>query len=77
MVRFYKDNALKFAGITIAVNFEDCIKQLRYYFANINKVRGRNTCLQDINTPYVIFQRDRRKKDIPVGNDWRRHFKYI
>jgi len=51
MVRFYKDNALKLAGITITVNFEDCIKQLRYYFADINKVRGRNTCRQDYKHP--------------------------
>lgn len=47
MVRFYKDNALKLASITIAANLEDCIKQLRYYFADINKVRGRNTCRQN------------------------------
>jgi len=27
-----------------------------------------------INTPYVIFQRDRRKRDIPVRKDRRGHF---
>lgn len=51
MVVFYKDNALKLASITIAVNFEDCIKQLRYDFVDINKVRGRNTCRQDYKHP--------------------------
>lgn len=39
MAKADKDNALKLTGITNAINFEDCIRQLRYYFLDINKVR--------------------------------------
>ena len=60
VVKTYKSNAWYFAGRTTAVNFENCIKQLKYYFSNINRVREKILAVEILNTPYTIFQRDRR-----------------
>ena len=70
MVKTYKSSQY-LDGITIAVNFKNCIKQLKYYFTNIIKVKEKILAGKIIDTPYVIFQRDRRKRDIPVKKDRR------
>ena len=59
-VKIFKDNAWHLAGITTAVNFENCKKQLSYYFANIIKVKERIIAGEIINLPYLTLQRDRR-----------------
>lgn len=74
MVRTYKGNAWYLADITNAIEWEKCIKQLKYYFSNVKKIKEKIFDGKIIDTPYVIFQRDRRKKDILLGNDRRRHF---
>jgi len=74
VVKAYKSDAWYLAGITTAIEWENCIKRLKYYFSDVNKVREKILAGKIINIPYVIFQRDRRKKDIPVREDQRRHF---
>ncbi|GAH19009.1 unnamed protein product, partial [marine sediment metagenome] len=50
---------------------EKCTKQLKCYFSNVNKVKEKILAGKIIDTPYVIFQRDRRKRDIPAKKDRR------
>lgn len=74
VVRIFKDNAWYLAGIAIAVNFENCIKQLKYYFSNIIKVKERIIAGEIIDLPYLTFQRDRRiNKKKRFENERRRH----
>lgn len=74
IVRTYKDNAWYLAGITTAIEWEKCTKRLKYYFSNVKKIKEKILTGKIIDTPYVIFQRDRRKKDIPVRKDQRKYF---
>jgi len=39
VVKTYKSNAWYLAGITTAIEWENCIKRLKYYFPDVNKVR--------------------------------------
>lgn len=72
VVRTYKGNArYLLTGITTALEWEKCIKQLKYYFSNIKEIKEKILTGKIIDTPYAIFQRDRRKNGIPVGNDRR------
>lgn len=74
MVRIFKDNARYLAGIATTVNFDNYIKQLRYYFANIKKIKERILTGKIIDTPYVTFQKDRRvNKEKRFENERRRH----
>ena len=61
VVRIYKGNADALAGLTTAVNFENCIKQLKWYFSNIIKVKERIIAGKIIDLPYLTLQRDRRE----------------
>jgi len=74
VVSIFKDNAEKFADLTTAVIFEACKRRLRLYFSNLEKVREKIIAGEIIDLPFVTFQKDRRKRDIPVENDQRRHF---
>jgi len=74
VVRTYKSNARYLAGITAAVNFENCTKQLRCYFVNIIKVKERIIAGGIIDLPYLTFQKDRRvNKGKRFENERRRH----
>jgi len=78
IVKIFKDNAWYLAGITIAVNFENCKKQLSYYFANIIKVKERIIAGEIIDLPYLTLQKDRRvNEEKSIENERRRHFGYI
>ena len=74
VVRIFKDNAGKFANLTSTVTFESCKRRLRLYFPDLEKVKKRIIAGEIIDTPYVTFQRYKRKKDIPIRIDRRGHF---
>jgi len=74
VVRIFKGDAGKFANLISAVNFEACKRRLRLYFSELEKVKERIIAGEIISIPYVTFQRDRRKKDIPVGDNRRGYF---
>jgi len=74
-VKIFRDNACYLAGITTAVNFENCKKQLKYYFTNIIKVKERIIAGEIIDSPYLTLQRDRGvNEEKRIKNDRRRHF---
>ena len=74
VVRIFKDNAWYLAGIAATVNFDNCIKQLGYYFENIIKVKERIIAGKIIDLPYLTLQRDRRvNQEKRVRNERRRH----
>jgi len=78
MVKTYKSNAWYLAGIITAVNFENCIKQLRYYFANIIKVKERIIAGEIIDLPYLTLQRDRRvNEEKRIRNERRRYLMHM
>ena len=72
-VRTFKNNAGKFANLTTAVTFEGCKRRLRLYFSELEKVKEKIIAGEIIDIPYVTFQQDRRKRNIPVGDDRRVH----
>ena len=74
VVKTYKSNAWYLTGITTAIEWEKCIKQLKYYFSNINRVKEKILAGEILNTPYTIFQRDRRIiKEKRIENEQRRY----
>jgi len=78
VVRIFKDNAWYLAGIATAVNFENCIKQLRYYYANIIKVKEKIIAGGIIDLPYLTLQRDRRvNQEKRVRDERRRHLMHL
>jgi len=78
IVKIFKDNAWYLAGITTAVNFENCIKQLRYYFANIIKVKEKINAGEIIDLPYLTLQRDRKiNEEKRIRNERRRHLNTV
>ncbi|MBA7545367.1 hypothetical protein ES705_37733 [subsurface metagenome] len=78
VVRIFKNNAWYLAGIATAVNFENCIKQLGYYFANIIKVKEMINAGEIIDLPYLTFQRDRRvNQEKRIRDERRRHLMYL
>jgi len=65
-------------GITIAVNFKNCIKQLRYYFENIKKIKEKILAGKIIDLPYLILQRDRRvNQEKRIRDERRRQLMYL
>ena len=74
VVKIFKDNAGNFANLTSAITFEACKRRLGLYFSDLKKVKERIIAEEIIDLPYVTFQQDRRKRDIPVRKDWRRYF---
>lgn len=72
VVRTYTEKAENFAGLTTALDFEDCKKRLRLYFRNIGEVKAQLFAGEIINLPYVILQRDRRIRPIKVSNERRK-----
>jgi len=78
MVKTYKSNAWYLAGITTAIEWEKCIKQLKYYFSNINRVKEKILAGEILNTPYTIFQKDRRvNKEKRIENERRKYLRYL
>ena len=60
VVRIYKNNAWYLAGKVNVIKWENCIKRLKYYFSNINKIKEKIITGETIDLPYVTLQRDRR-----------------
>lgn len=71
VVGIYKDNAKNFAGLTIANDWKDFSRRLRYYFADIYKIKEEIINGAVISLPYMTLQRDRRIKGIPVKEERR------
>ncbi len=61
-------------GVFTSINFENCKKQLSYYFTNIIKVKDRIIGGELIGLPYMIFQRDQEKR---ILDERRRHLMYL
>lgn len=62
IVGIYKDNAENFAGLTIANDWKDFSRRLRYYFSNIFEVKEKIINGEIIDLPYITLQKDRRVK---------------
>ena len=78
VVKIFKDNAWYLAGLATAVNFENCVKQLKYYYADIIKVKERIIAGKIIDLPYLTLQCDRRvKQEKRIRNERRRHLMYL
>jgi len=78
VVKIFKDNAWYLAGIATAVNFENCVKQLKYYYADIIKVKERIIAGKIIDLPYLTLQRDRRvNQEKKVRDERRRHLIHL
>ncbi len=71
VIQTYKENAERLSGITSAIDFEDCKKRLRLYFTNIGKVKAMLYAGRVIDIPFVTLERDRRIRDIKVGDERR------
>jgi len=71
VIQIYTEKAEQFAGLTTALDFEECKKRLRLYFSNVGKVKARLFAGEKISMPYVILQKDRRIRDIKVENERR------
>jgi len=75
VVRIYKNNAWYLAGKINVIKWENCIKQLKLYFSDINKIREKIIAGEIINIPYVTFQRDRRiNEEKRIENERRKYF---
>ncbi|MBA7519057.1 hypothetical protein ES705_11131 [subsurface metagenome] len=72
VIRTYLENAENFAGLTSALDFENCKKRLRLYYRNIGAVKARIFSGEIINLPYTILQKDRRIRPVRVTNDRRK-----
>ena len=73
VIKTWKENS-PFKGIINAVNFEDCIKQLNYYFVDMNKVKREILEGKIIHTPFIMLQRDRRvNQEQNISNERRLH----
>lgn len=71
VVQTYTEEMEGLAGLTTALDFEDCKKRLRLYFRNIGKVKAMLYAGEKISIPYVVLQRDRRVRDIRVSDERR------
>jgi len=71
VIQTYSKNAERFAGITIAVDFETLKKRLRLYFKNVGEIKARLFAGEVVSIPYVSIQKDRRIRDIKVKNERR------
>ncbi|MBA7553219.1 hypothetical protein ES705_45808 [subsurface metagenome] len=76
VVRTYLENAKNFAGLTSALDFEDCKKRLRLYYRNIGAVKAKIFAGEIINLPYTILQKDRRVRPVKVTDDRRKKFSF-
>jgi len=64
VVQTYKQNAGQFLGITSAVTWESCKRRLRLYFKDVREIKAKILNGEKISIPYVVLQKDRRKRDI-------------
>ena len=71
VVQTYTEKAEQLAGITSAIDFEDCKKRLRLYFTNIGKVKAMLYAGKKIDIPFVTLQKDRRIRDLKIKNERR------
>jgi hypothetical protein len=71
VVQTYTKDAEQFAGLTFALDFEDCKKRLRLYFKNVGEVKARLYAGEVVSLPYITLQKDRRFREIKVSNERR------
>jgi len=71
VIRTYLKNAENFAGLTTALDFEECKQRLRLYYKNIGKVKAMLYAGKKISMPFVTIQKDRRIRDIKAKNERR------
>jgi len=71
VVGIYNDSARNFKGLTIADDWKNFTRRLRYYFADVNKVKDRIIGGEIIELPYITLQRDRRRENVRVTNERR------
>lgn len=71
IIQTFTEKAENFAGITTALDFEDCKQRLRLYYKNVGKCKAMLYSGQKISMPYVILQKDRRIRDLAVKNERR------
>jgi len=71
VIRTYLENAENFAGLTTALDFEECKKRLRLYFKNVGEIKARLFAGEIINLPYISLQLDRRVKREKVETERR------
>jgi len=60
VVGIYKSNAKNFAGLTIAREWKDFTRRLRYYYSDIFEIKERILNGKVIDLPYITLQLDRR-----------------
>lgn len=71
VIQTYTEKAEQFAGVTTALDFEECKKRLRLYFKNVGEIKARLFAGEKISMPYAEIQKDRRVRDIRVKNERR------
>jgi len=62
VVGIYKSNAENFAGLTIADDWKNFTRRLKYYYSNIFEVKEKILNGTIIDLPYLTLQKDRREK---------------
>lgn len=72
VVQKYTEDAEQFSGITSTIDFEKLKRRLRIYFKNVGEVKARLFAGEKISIPYVVLQKDRRVRDIPVKDERRK-----
>ena len=77
IVKIFKDNAENFKGITVANEWKELIKQIRFYFSDHKEVKERILSGEVVNLPYFTLQKDRREKVEGVTNERRDHHKKV
>ena len=76
VVRIYKNNAWYLAGKIKVIEWENCIKRLKLYFSDINKIKKKIIAGEIIDLPYLTFQKDRRiNKEKKIKNERRINLK--
>jgi hypothetical protein len=76
VVRIFKNNAWYLAGKINVIEWENCIKRLKLYFSDINKIKKKIIAEEIIDLPYLTFQKNRRvNKEKRIKNEQRRHLK--
>jgi len=72
VIQIYGKDAEQYAGLTLVLDFEVCKKRIRFYYRNVGQIKARLYSGEKISMPYVVLQKDRRIRDIPVRVDRRR-----
>lgn len=72
VIGIYKDNAKQFAGLTIAKDWKNFTRRLKYYYSNIFEIKEKILNGGIVELPYLTLQRDRRIKNTKISNERRK-----